>query len=63
MTEESPRLQRKLKTAGWLIIGGLVIEATTLYWSNPTSFLSFIGAGGLLVMLGIALYLLAIVSR
>jgi len=63
MNETTPRLQRNLKIAGCLLIFGLLAEAMTLYWSNPTSFLFFIGVGGLLVAAGIGLYLLTIVSE
>ncbi len=63
MNEASPRLHRKLKFAGCLIMLGLLIEATTLYWSQPLSFLGFIGIGGFLVTAGIAVYLLSIVDE
>jgi hypothetical protein len=63
MTETRSRLHRKLKTAAGMIIIGLLVEATTLYWSNPTSFLGFIGVGGLLVFAGVVIYLKAIVSE
>ena len=63
MKEATSRLHRKLKIAGCLIMLGLLIEATTLYWSRPLSFLGFIGIGGFLVTAGIALYLLSIVNE
>ena len=57
------RLQRKLKIAAAMVTVGLIVEASTLYWSHPTSFILFIGAGALLVALGIAIYLIAIVRH
>ena len=63
MKEATSRLHRKLKISGCLIMLGLLIEATTLYWSRPLSFLGFIGIGGFLVTAGIALYLLSIVNE
>jgi len=63
VTEATSRLQRKLKTSGCVIIVGLLAEAVTLYWSNPVSFLFFVGVGGLLVGIGIAVYLIALVSK
>jgi hypothetical protein len=63
MTEITSRLQRKLMTAACVLIVGLIVEAMTLYWSNPTSFLFFVAAGELLVGVGIILYLSAIVSQ
>jgi len=62
MNGSASRLQRKLKTAGWLLIVGLVVEAVSIYWANPTSFLLFIFLGGMLVLLGLAIYLIAIVT-
>ena len=62
MTENSARMQRKLKTAAYLLIAGLSIEGITLQWAHPTSFLVFIILGGILVLAGIATYLIAIVT-
>jgi hypothetical protein len=45
------------------LIGGLLVEAITIYWSHPTSFLLFLGLGGILVLAGIVVYLIAIVSH
>ena len=62
MTENASRLQRKLKTAAYLLIFGLAVEGITLHWAHPTSFLLFAGLGGLLVLAGIAFYLIAIIT-
>lgn len=62
MAENSPRLQRRLKIAAYLLIAGLIVEAVTLYWSSPMSFMFFIGVSGALVGLGIIVYLVAIVA-
>jgi hypothetical protein len=55
-------LQRKLKTAAYLLIAGLAVEAITLLWVHPSSFLLFMSVGGILVLAGIATYLRAIVT-
>jgi len=60
--DRASRLQRKLKTAAWLLIVGLAVEGMTLHWAHPTSFLLFILLGGVLVLAGIGLYLIAIVT-
>lgn len=60
--ENTSRLQRRLKIAAYLLIAGLIIEAVTLYWFSPLSFMLFMGVGGSLVVLGIIIYLLAIVA-
>jgi hypothetical protein len=62
MIDNAPRLQRKLKTAAYLLIAGLAVEAITLLWAHPTSFLLFMSLGGILVLAGIATYLKAIVA-
>lgn len=62
MTLDTPPFLRRLNTAAAMIILGLLIEAATLYWSNPTSFLLFAGAGALLVFTGVVIYLMAIVK-
>ena len=62
MTETLSRLQRKLKTAAYLLIAGLAVEGITLHWTHPSSFLLFIIFGGILVVAGIAIYLIAIVT-
>ena len=62
MDEKPPRLQRRLKVAAYLLIGGLLIEAGTLYWFHPLSFMLFIGLGGTLVGLGLLVCLVAIVA-
>jgi len=62
LTSPSSRLQRKLTTAAYLLTAGLLVEGITLYWAHPTSFLLFIGLGGILVSAGIASYLFALVT-
>ena len=62
MADNSLRLQRRLKTAAYLLIAGLIIEVVTLYWTSPMSFIFFIGVSGTLVGLGVIVYLIAIVT-
>ena len=62
VTEASTILVSRLKLAGLLVSGGLVIEIATLYWSHPLVFLVFIGVGAVLVGSGILLYLYSLVS-
>ena len=62
MTEKSSRLQRKLKIAAYLLIAGLAVEGISLHWAHTTSFMLFISLGGVLVVAGIAIYLIAIVT-
>jgi hypothetical protein len=60
--DRAARLQRKLKTAAFLLIVGLAAEGISFHWAHPTSFMLFIIIGGVLVFAGIALYLIAIVT-
>jgi hypothetical protein len=56
------RLEKRLRLSGILIIAGLVIELVSLKWSHPTAFLVFLLAGGLLLFVGIVMYLLTLVT-
>jgi hypothetical protein len=43
------KMERRLRTAGLLVVSGLSIEAASLAWTHPLSFLVFAGFGGLLI--------------
>jgi hypothetical protein len=62
MIGDAARLQSKLKMAAYLLIAGLALEGITLHWAHPASFLLFMTLGGILVLAGIAVYLIAIVT-
>jgi predicted membrane channel-forming protein YqfA (hemolysin III family) len=62
VSEKEPRLRRKLKIAAYLLIAGLAVEGITLQWAHPTSFLLFIILGGILVLAGVAVYLIEILT-
>jgi hypothetical protein len=55
-------VSRRLRLAGTLIILGLLVEGASLMWNHPLSFIAFLGIGGLLLFLGIVVYLTALVS-
>ena len=59
---EEEFVSKKLRVAGSLIILGLLAEGLSLVWNHPLSFIAFLGVGGLLMFLGIAIYLTALVS-
>jgi hypothetical protein len=42
---------------------GLVIEALCLLWSTPIAFVIFVAIGGLLMFVGVVLYLYSLVSN
>jgi hypothetical protein len=57
-------IEQRLRLSGALLMLGLLVEGATLFaLDRPIGFLTFAGAGGLLVLAGIALYLWAIVSH
>jgi hypothetical protein len=62
MEIQEAKIAPKLRNAGLLICLGILVEAFTLGWNNPIAFLIFLGLGGLLVFLGIVIYLLSLVS-
>ena len=62
MTTVTPDLSRRLKLSGLLVGLGLIVEAVTMFWPHPTAFLVFLGLGGLLVAVGVLLYLVSIVT-
>jgi hypothetical protein len=53
--------ERRLQSAGIILILGLLVEGLSLLGRGPIAFLVFVGLGGLLLMIGIAAYLLALV--
>jgi hypothetical protein len=56
-------MERRLQFSGMLLILGLLVEAVCLFWTRPLAFVLFLGVGGLLLGLGMLLYLLSLVSR
>jgi hypothetical protein len=55
-------MSRKLRLAGMFILAGLAVEGLSLLWNHPLSFFAFLGIGGLLILIGIVIYLAALVS-
>jgi hypothetical protein len=62
MNTRPTKIERRIRLAGILLIAGLLVELVTLRWSHPTAFLLFLLLGGLLMALGIGVYLLSLVS-
>jgi predicted membrane channel-forming protein YqfA (hemolysin III family) len=57
------QLEKRRQVAGVFIVLGLVIEALCLLWSTPIAFVIFVAIGGLLMLVGIVLYLYSLVSN
>ncbi len=60
-TQTNP-IHARLRFAGAFIILGLMVQALSLLWNHPLSFIAFVILGGLLQVIGIALYLLTVVN-
>jgi hypothetical protein len=56
-------MERRLQFSGILLILGLLVEALCLLWTRPLAFVLFLGVGGLLLGLGILLFLFSLISR
>jgi hypothetical protein len=54
-------VEKRRQVAGICIVLGLVIEALCLIWSTPIAFVIFVAIGGLLMFVGIVLYLYSLV--
>jgi hypothetical protein len=54
--------ERRLQFSGILLILGLFVEAVCLFWTRPIAFVLFLCVGGLLLALGILLFLFSLVG-
>ena len=59
--EQTAYMSKRLRQAGGLIVGALLVQAASLWWNHPLSFLLFVAAAGLMA-LGMVVYLFAILS-
>jgi hypothetical protein len=62
VTDTQPGIEKRLRISGFLLIIGLVLQALTLLWNHPLSFLAFMFVASPLVLLAILIYLHAIVT-
>ena len=62
-TMSHARMERRIRTAGLLVALGLVLEAGSLLWHHPLSFVFFAATGPILILGGIGFYLLSLVHR
>ena len=56
-------MERRLQVAGIILVLGLLVEGFSLVGRGPIAFLVFVGLGGLLVLIGIVAFLLALMRR
>jgi hypothetical protein len=62
MPQQNAFVSKRLRLAGILVILGLLVQGLTLLWSHPLAFLAFLGLGGLLLFIGIVVYLFTLIS-
>jgi hypothetical protein len=56
------RTEKRMRFAGICLAIGLLIEALCLLWATPIAFIVFVALGGLLMLIGLVVYLYATVS-
>ena len=61
MMEQNATMRKRLRQAGGLIIGALLVQAASLWWNHPLSFLLFVAAA-CVMWLGMVIYLFTILS-
>jgi hypothetical protein len=49
--------EKRMRFAGVFLAIGLLIEALCLLWATPIAFIVFVAVGGLLILIGLVLYL------
>ena len=59
--EQNVYMTKRLRQAGGLIVGALLVQAASLWWNHPLSFLLFVAAA-CVMSLGMVIYLFAILS-
>lgn len=62
MTNHENPMERRLQLSSLLLILGLLTEAICLFWARPISFVVLIAVGGVLLLLGVVLFLISVVS-
>jgi uncharacterized membrane protein len=56
------QFEKRMRFAGVCLAIGLLIEALCLIWATPIAFIVFVAVGGLLMFIGLAVYLYLVVS-
>ena len=55
-------MAKRLRLAGILLIIGLLVEAFSLLWNHPLSFIAFTSVGLFLLFCGVAVYLFSLLQ-
>ena len=62
MQTQGKSINKKLRISGGLIALGLLVQALSLLWNHPLSFIAYVTIGGLFMAGGIMLYLFTLVN-
>jgi len=54
-------MEKRIQIAGILLIIGLLVEAVCLLWALPITFVIFAMVGGLLMLIGLVIFLYSLV--
>jgi hypothetical protein len=55
-------IEKRLQIAGVFLITGLLVEVLCLFWALPITFVIFAMVGGLLMFIGLVIFLYSLVS-
>ncbi len=55
-------MNQKLRTSGFIVIIGLLVEALCLVWSKPIAFVVLVCIGGALIGVGVLFFLYSLIS-
>jgi uncharacterized membrane protein len=55
-------MTKRLRSAGILLIAGLLVEAFSLLWNHPLSFIAFATVGLFLIICGVIIYLVSLLQ-
>jgi len=56
------QFEKRMRFSGICLAVGLLTEALCLIWATPIAFIVFVAVGGLLIFIGLAVYLYSVVS-
>lgn len=62
ITDKQKTMDARIRGASGIVLLGVLVEAVTLVWAGPVSFLVFMLLGCALVVLGIVYYLVSLVT-
>jgi len=59
----STTIEKRIRWAGLLVVGGLIVQILTMSWSHPLAFMAFLIIGCPLTLAGVLLYLFSLTAK